>query len=254
MEASLREPGVEGRTEALQRRGDPSGHRIRARPCEPIQVLRPQALILEVVRELGDVVPGVAVLGHRLATHVRRDRRGKAIHLAAGVVQQVLAADLVSARLEQASHRVPVRGTAAAGDRERPRGIRRHVLDEDSLGARRRGSAVGLTAVEDGRDRLPVPAVGQVYVQKARPCHLHLTRGITQPLPHVGCQPLGDVAGLLPENRREQHGRVRRVITHLRLRRPLERRPFAGTIGQGAGGGIDRCAELCKGVGHGRRV
>ena len=107
---------------------------------------------------------------------------------------------------------------------------------------------VGIAGREDRRHRLAVPAVRQVEVQKPRPGDLHAHRPHRPAARRRPRQPLGDVARILPDDRRQQHGRVGGVVAHLRARRALERGPLrlAPPSATVADGGIDACAQLCE--------
>ena len=144
----------------------------------------------------GQVGEGVAVLGHDVASdldHVltvvavlrqlrvpaqhlevaRHHRGAEQVHLAAGVVEVVLALDRLAGGLEQAGERVAQRGVAGMPDMERPRGVGAHELDLDPS-SRGFGAAVGLAEVGDRSQRVVQPRVGREDVEEPRPRHLHL--------------------------------------------------------------------------------
>ena len=89
-------------------------------------------------REVQDVVAVVPVIGHRLATPDRGDRRAEIRDLAARVVEVVLARDLLAARLEHPAEQVADERAAGVADVERAGRVGRHEFDVDGAGARRR--------------------------------------------------------------------------------------------------------------------
>ena len=121
----------------------------------------------DLLGELGDVVAAVAVLGRLPAGHPGRDREREALDLAAGVVDVVLAPDLVADRLEQPHEGVAVGGVAAAADVQRAGRVGGDELDQDPL-----GEAVGAgprSSPDSARrcHRAPVPGVGEEEVDEA---------------------------------------------------------------------------------------
>ena len=136
---ALRRPGVEVDAEALQRRLDPGAHRLGREHLERVERRpgrRPRSA--SSVAELADVLARVAVLGRLVALHPRRDRLGEQPHLGAGVVDVVLALDLVAASLEQPRQRVAVGRAAGARRGHRAGRVGAHELDQDPLAPRRR--------------------------------------------------------------------------------------------------------------------
>ena len=135
---ALRRPGVEADAEALQGRLDPGPHRLGPEALEPLEVVGAGAVGGELGGELGDVLALVAVLRRLGAPHPGGDRLGEQPHLAAGVVEVVLALDLVAAAgSSSARDRVAEGGAAAAGGGHRPGRVGAHELDQDALGRAR---------------------------------------------------------------------------------------------------------------------
>ena len=81
--------------------------------------------------EVGDVVAVIAVLGNRLSERQRPNRLGEPDHLAAVVVDVVLARHVLAAEPEHPRDRVAVGGLPGVSDVERPGRVRRHELDVD---------------------------------------------------------------------------------------------------------------------------
>ena len=184
--------------EALQGRRDRLEHQLDAGRSSASRSAGPSALGGELARELVDVVALVAVLGRlrRRASAPRSTRRSA--DLAAGVVDVVLALDLVAGELEQPRERVAVGGVAAARRGQRPGRVGGDELDEDPLGlaaapgrrARRRRRA--------GRRRPPVPAVGEEEVDEARARRPRPGRAAARRAAELLGEPLGDRARLSP--------------------------------------------------------
>ncbi len=132
--------GVEADPEPLQRRLDQAEHHRHGVAVD--------------LRELGDVVAVVAVLGRLLAAAHRVDRRAEAVHLGAGVVVVVLALDRVTGEGEQPRDAVAVGAVACRGDGHRAGRVRRHHLDLNAL--RRLGGAAAelVSGREHARERL----------------------------------------------------------------------------------------------------
>ena len=118
-------------------------------------------------RQLDDVLAPVAVLGRLLARHAGGDRVGEAVDLGAGVVDVVLALDLVADRLQQAHQRVAVGGVAAAADVQRAGRVGGDELDQDPLRRLDRGRAEVVAGGDQGGQRAPVPGVGEEEVDEA---------------------------------------------------------------------------------------
>ncbi len=95
------------------------------------------------LRELGDVLALVAVLGRLLAAPRRLDGRCETLHLRAGVVVVVLALDLVPGEREHASDGVAVRPVPRRRDGDRPGRVRGDHLDLDALRLCRRARPEG---------------------------------------------------------------------------------------------------------------
>ena len=168
VEVALGEPGVEADAEALEGRPHLLEHQLDPAPAERLAVGGVDALGRDPLGQLGDVLARVAVLGRLGAGHPGGDRVGEALDLAAGVVDVVLALDLVADRLQQPHQRVAVGGVAAAADVQRPGRVGGDELDQDPLRASR--SAPGprpSPAATRRRQRPPVPGVGEEEVDEA---------------------------------------------------------------------------------------
>ena len=112
----------------------------------------PRHRIAFVLRERGDVVAVVAVLGRLLAAAHGLDRLAEAVHLAAGVVVVVLALDRVPGEREQPRDAVAVGAVARRRDGHRAGRVGRHHLDLHALG-RRGGAAAEVARLPRGRSR-----------------------------------------------------------------------------------------------------
>ena len=180
----LGEVHVEAHAEPLERRADPLEDAARA-PSSRSRTNRSSggrsasagALARQDVRgELADVLAVVAVLGHlRLAAErlqvPRLHRRAEPVHLAAGVVEVVLALDASHPVRQQPRERVADAAFRACPSVQRPRRVRAHELDLDAPAVggdapvrrrpARRPSAGRRAASRRARDRLmnPGPAI-----------------------------------------------------------------------------------------------
>ena len=177
-------------------------------------------------RELVDVLALVAALGWILAAPARLDRGAEELDLPAGVVEVVLALDLMTGKGEQARNGVAVGAVPRRADRERPCRIRRDELDLNPLGLSRLPAAV---VWPDLCERLAEPAGRQPEIDKARSGD-------------VGTLDLVERPGLLHELGRKVPRRapvlwralqrdVRRVVAVGRILRPLELDRRAGQLG-----------------------
>ena len=104
----------------------------------------------------------------------------KRVDLATGVVDVVLALDLVPDCLEQADERVAVGGVAAAADVERAGRVGRDELDQDALG-RLDGRRAEPRRRRQARHRAPIPVVGEEEVDEARAGNLDPVDGPRRP-------------------------------------------------------------------------
>ena len=101
--------------------------------------------------EVGDELAGIAVLGNGLAVLAGEHARAEAPHLAAGVVDVVLAGDLVPRALEEPGERVAVGREPAVADVQRPGRVGRDELDHHPLAV----ADVGLRVAVDAATRRP---------------------------------------------------------------------------------------------------
>src|SRR5690606_6186785 len=111
----------------------------------------------------------VAALGQGPTGPAGQDRLAEATDLPAGVVDVVLAGDLVAAALEQPAERVAVGGEPAVADVDRPGRVGRDELDLDALALPEVVAGVALLALGDdlGQD-LVEPGGRQVEVDEPR--------------------------------------------------------------------------------------
>ena len=103
--------------------------------------------------QLADVVALVAALGHLLAARPRADRLAELLDLRPGVVEVVLAHDVVAGEAEHARQRVAVGGVAPAGRRQRPGRVGRDELDVDAQRGGRAGAAEAVAGREHPVER-----------------------------------------------------------------------------------------------------
>ena len=171
----------------------------------------------------------VAVLGNGLSLRDGAQRLAELAHLSACVVDVELALDLVPAEGERASQRVAVGRVAGVPDVHRAGGVGRDELDQDELRLSRFAGPVGLARFQRAREGPRQPAVGQKQVQEARPGRLEALEARPQALLQSSAEALRHLARRLPEDRRQQQGRVRGVVAEVGPRRRLQRhlRPAA---------------------------
>ena len=106
----------------------------------------------DLLRDLGDVVAAVAVLGRRLAQRPRQQRAGEAVDLRAVVVEVVLAAHGGAGRLEHPREAVADRRPAHAADVQRARRVGGDELEVE----------------RDAGERLVLPVLGALLDDRAR--------------------------------------------------------------------------------------
>ena len=258
VEVALGEPGVEADPEALEGGAHALEDELDGAHADRLGVGGVDPLGGDLLGQVGDVLAAVAVLGRLPAGHPGRDREREALDLAAGVVDVVLAPDLVADRLEQPHQGVAVGGVAAAADVQRAGRVGGDELDQDPLGRGGRRRAEVLARLGEALHRAPVPGVGEEEVDEAG-------AGDLDPLDaaalaaelalELGPEAAGDVARVFAERRREQHRRVGAVVAELGLRRPVERRLGAAglALAQGAGGLAHRRSQLGDRIGAHRR-
>ena len=106
------------------------------------------------LRELGDVVAVVAVLGRLLAATHGVDRGAEAVHLRARVVVVVLALDRVAGEGEQPRDAVAVGAVAGRRDGHRAGRVRGDHLHLDALGRGGRAATEVVSRLEHAREGL----------------------------------------------------------------------------------------------------
>ncbi len=245
VQGALREELVHPHAEAVQGRAHALEHQL----DPPARHLLRLALggALDALGQLAHVVPLVAVLRRLLAPRPRLDRLAEALHLAPGVVHVVLALHAVAGPLQDACQRITVGRVARRGDRHRAGRVRAHELEVHvpALGA----GAVVLARLEQGRERVEVPAVGHEQVEEAGPRDLHALDGLAEPVAEPLAQLLRDRARRLAHGRREQHRRVRGVIAEVRPRRAVELQARAAPVPRQVSGGLfDGAREVGDGI------
>ena len=201
------------------------------RDLERLEVVRVRALGGELGGELGDVVARVAVLGRLLAAHPGRDRRGEQAHLGAGVVDVVLALDLVAGC---------ARAAAPASRRRRRRGRSPTVTGPVGLALTnstriRSGGSATLAPSRSPAASIPaaaraVPAVGEEQVEEAGAGDLDPLDAAAEASLELDPQPLGD----LPRRR------AQRSAPAASPRWSSSRRARASAAARGSASGPDR--------------
>ena len=206
--------------------------------------------------ELDHVVALIAVLGQRLLARAGAHGLAELGDLRAGVVEVVLADDLVAGELEQPRERVAVGGVTAAGGGQRAGRVRRDVLDDDLLGMLRMAVAPVVAGGHDLMRGGDVPGVGEEDVEEAGAGDLDALDRVPQPLGQPLPEALGDLARRRAQGGREQHRGVRRVVAETGLLRTLQARPRLRrrlAVAQVTGGRLDGRPQLVDGV-HGYDV
>ena len=186
--------------------------------------------------ELVDVLALIAALGQLLPPPPRLDRRPEEVDLPPGVVEVVLARDLVSRVLEQSCHGVSVRGVTRGADSQWPGGVGRDQLDLDPLRPvrRRPGAVLGADLLQ----RVGEPRAGHPEIEEARPgdfgpVDLFELLGACRQL---GCQ----LARWLLAQWCGPQRDVRRVVSVLGIARTLEVDRRADELGEPPGQTVDR--------------
>ncbi len=200
-------------------------------------------------RQVAHVVADVAVLGRLLSPRAGLDREPEAVDLRPGVVEVVLAREVVAGELEDARQRVPVRGVAPARGGQRAGRVRRDELDEDALADRRRRAPEARAGPEHPVGGGRVPGVGEKEVEEARPGDLDAREARAERVAQDAAEALGHLARRRSEDGGEQERGVRRVVAVLGLLGALERgaRPRRAAVGQRTGRGLDGRAQLADG-------
>src|SRR5581483_10248140 len=239
VERVLVEVAIEADAEPVLRRADVGEDRLLGGVAERGAVVvheRVAVALHEPARDVADVVSLVAVLGEvggpadRLEV-ARAHRLGEDLHLAAGVVEVVLALDVVIGAGEEPGERVAEDGVPPVTDGERSGRVRAHELDLDSRAAPEGGDAEG-GVVAHARELLVPEAVGELDVDESG------TRDVARRDPgarvvQVPEQDLRDRARRLPLGARERHPERAGDVAELAVARHLEERlghRFAGEL------------------------
>ena len=203
------------------------------------------------IRSASSLEVCAAVLLGLLAASARADRLAELEHLAAGVVDVVLALYAIAGPLEYSRQRVPVGRVAGGCHRDRTGRVGRHELDLHALV--RVAGAEALARLAHGGDRLEVPGVGHEQVQKARAGDLDLLHRRSEPLPQGLAEALRDRPWRLTQRRREQHRGVGGVVAEVGPRRAIELGLGHPAAARERGGGLGNGGvEVGDGIGHAR--
>ena len=147
----------------------------------------------------------------------RQDRLAEPLHLAAAVVEVVLALDRVAGELEDPRERVAEGGVAAGGRGQRPGRVGGDELDLDALALRR--PAPNASPGRRARRRPPrrYQASARNRLRKPGPATSTFSTLRAEPLLQRGAEPLGDRARRLAQRGREQHRGVGGVVAEAGL-------------------------------------
>ncbi|CAB4911598.1 unannotated protein [freshwater metagenome] len=199
VQRGLGEVGVEDDPEVGQGGLDLGEHQLDAAYPEPLlllvlgQVEDAGLRGHDLCTDVGDVVTGVAVLGHRAARRGGHQAAGEPVDLGPGVVEVVLPADLSPGRGEQPAQRVADRRPPGGPQGHRPGRVGRHELQVHLQPGERVGAAVGLPRRHRVDGDLAQRAGGEGHVEEPRTGHVDpLDTGL---LAQVGGQQLGHLAG-----------------------------------------------------------
>ena len=256
VEVVLVEPHVERHPEVAQRLLDLLEHQPDAGRPEGLQRLvvgQPGRLGMgghDLLGDLGDVLPGIAVLRRRLVPARGEQRPAEPVDLGAVVVEVVLAGDDVAGRLEQPRERVADRRPPGAGQGDRAGRVGRDELDVHLLLLARLGAAVRRAGGDDVVGDLALRSGVDADVEEARTGHLDAgdAVGPLQPCGHQPREVTRGLAGLLGELERDVGGVVAVAL--------LPRALHGDRLGQAAGqrdralrgevrqGGDDQVGEL----------
>ena len=199
--------------------------------------------------ELVDVLALVAAFRRLLPTPARLDGRAEQIDLAAGVVEVVLALDLVAREREHARDRVAVGAVSRRADCERPRGVRRDQLHLDLLPLVR---IAGSVLRVDLPERSGEPGVRHPEIEEARACHLRPLDlvELRSLLRQVGSQLARRALVLRGGAERD----VRRVVAVGRIARALELDRRACELAEPRREPGDRIPGRVRGASHARSI
>ncbi len=217
VQRALEEPGVERAPKPGQRRPDAADHGIGAGPC-PCRGVRVR-VEPEPGRDLGHILPLVAVGRRLLASRPGAQGFPEEVDLPAGVIEVVLPPDVVAGELEQPRQAVAVGGVTGGGHGHRAGGIARDVLDLHPLRPGRRARPVPRPLLEHPSDGVAIPGGGHAQVEEARPGDLDRRDVLRRDL---GGDPRGDVARRRPQRLGELQRHRRRVVAVIGIGRPVE--------------------------------
>ena len=245
VQGALGEPDVELDPEPGQGRLDPGQH-----PAEgPVGDAGPALGRVEVGQgvallgpelggQVGDVGALVAV-GRRLGRPAQQAQVGRLdagpelVDLAAGVVEVVLALDLVAGGGEQVGQGVAGRGEAGVADVQRPGRVGRDELDVDPLPVAEVDGAERLALGQDPADQPGEPALVEPDVDEPGTGHLDPGHPVGQL--QVGDHGLGDRPGRRLGRLGQDQGHVGGPVAVLGQPRPLQR-----GLGDGLGVEVER--------------
>ena len=123
--------------------------------------------------EVGDVLAGVAAVGHGQAVEPVVDGVGEDVHLRAGVVDVVLGGDLGAGGPQHAGDGVAQGGPAGVADVQRAGGVRGDELHVDRVAGERGVGAVVRSGFDDGLGQGTGRGGVHGDVQEARPGDVH---------------------------------------------------------------------------------
>ena len=185
----------------------------------------------DVLRKLGheirDVIALVAILGHGHTAPQGRDGRAKVADLPTGIVEVVLAGDLLPARLQDSTEQVADECAPRVADVQRAGRVGRHELDIDRARPDRRHLAPGPWRGEDPGDRRLQRVIGQAQVEEPRGGRFRRgdrrRGGAVRDLSlELRDEHRGDGEGGHPARPGQLHRQVAGEIPTERIRRPLD--------------------------------
>jgi hypothetical protein len=116
-----------------------------------------------------------------------------------------------------------------------------------------RPRAEAVARVAGRRQGAPEPDIRHEQVQEAGPRHLDAVERVAEALAHDLAEPLGDRARRVPDDRGDQHRRVRGEVAEVGLGRAVELRLGAHVLaGDGASGGEYLAAQRGLGISNHR--
>ena len=252
VQRALEEVGVEVDAVGVQRRADALHDQRRRLAAELLRARL--GGVRDAGRELGDVVALIAVLGQRFIARAGAHGGAELRDLRAGVVEVVLAHDLVAGQFEQPRQRVAVGRVAAARRGQRAGRVGRDELDVDPLALLGRAATPIVAGGHDLARGGDVPGVGQEDVEEPRAGDLDVVERGPEALGQALPEPFGDLARRGAQRGRQQHRRVGGVVAEAGLLRALEagaRLRGRVAVAQVRSGCLDGRPQLVDGV-HGQ--